>query len=297
MLSVLIPVYNFDVTGLVNDLLHQLKSENLHFEILLYDDFSTDLQIKPLLKKLENDYVRVKFLPENIGRSRIRNLMALNARFNNLLFLDCDSKIIRSDFISRYIQNKDKPVVYGGRRYPETVYSDEFLLHYQYGVQRESVNLNYRRKNPYVTFQSNNFMVHKQVFMDIKMDESLTQYGYEDLLFALHLEKRDIPVYHIDNEVEHADLCTNEIFLEKQRQAAENLAFLYSHQKIDNTVRLIDFYERHFFITKLLTKMPVSYIKKKLLANPSNLKWLDLYKLKWFSTALENIEKQSDNKG
>jgi glycosyltransferase involved in cell wall biosynthesis len=295
MLSVLIPVYNFDVTGLVNDLLHQLKSENLHFEILLYDDFSTDLQIKPLLKKLENDYVRVKFLPENIGRSKIRNLMAEDAQYDILLFLDCDSKIIRSDFISRYIQNKDKPIVYGGRRYPEKPSSDLYLLHYFYGNQRECAPANHRKKHPYASFQSNNFLIHKPVFLDVKMDESLTQYGYEDLLFAMHLEKRHIPVYHIDNEVEHADLCTNEIFLEKQRQAAENLAFLYSHQKIDNTVRLIDFYERHFFITKLLTKMPVSYVKKKLLANPSNLKWLDLYKLKWFSISLKKNEKQSDN--
>ena len=32
MLSVLIPIYNFDVNQLVSDLLHQCQNENIEFE-------------------------------------------------------------------------------------------------------------------------------------------------------------------------------------------------------------------------------------------------------------------------
>jgi glycosyltransferase involved in cell wall biosynthesis len=92
MLSILIPVYNFDVTNFVTDLHTLCKQEKITFEIILFDDASNeDFKNKNrLLQKLP--FVTYQELTQNIGRSAIRNKLAEAANYDFLMFVDCDSK-------------------------------------------------------------------------------------------------------------------------------------------------------------------------------------------------------------
>ena len=67
-LSICIPVYNFDVNGLVTELSSQIISAHLDAEIILIDDASSVDFIK-INKNLEATVSQFIFLEKNIGRS------------------------------------------------------------------------------------------------------------------------------------------------------------------------------------------------------------------------------------
>ena len=91
MLSVLIPVYNYDVTELVNELHKQLTTSEVDFELKIFDDGSkSDInKVNHKLNQLEK--VQFKELPKNVGLSNNRNYLASSSQYNYLLFLDGDS--------------------------------------------------------------------------------------------------------------------------------------------------------------------------------------------------------------
>ena len=77
MLSILIPTFNYDITALVVEVHKQSKSCNIVFEILVFDDASTDLEVRKnnaSINTLENTSYTI--LKSNIGRSAIRNKLA-----------------------------------------------------------------------------------------------------------------------------------------------------------------------------------------------------------------------------
>ena len=102
MLSILIPIYNFAVKELVNELSSKAESFNIPFEILCIDDKSKAnyLELNKDLGKIKG--VSYQQLENNIGRSAIRNLLSDKAQFDYLLFLDCDISI-GHDFLKKYI--------------------------------------------------------------------------------------------------------------------------------------------------------------------------------------------------
>ena len=73
MLSVCIPVYNFDVTELIFDIRNQINTDDLDAEIIFIDDASQEemRQRNEIVKSLTDHYI---LLEKNIGRSKIRNL-------------------------------------------------------------------------------------------------------------------------------------------------------------------------------------------------------------------------------
>ena len=101
-LSILIPVYQENCIKLVSDLLNQTKRLSIDSEILVFDDCSP---IKCEDNRTLSDMERVTYreLEQNIGRSKIRNLLADTASGDVLIFLDGDSGIVREDFIQKYV--------------------------------------------------------------------------------------------------------------------------------------------------------------------------------------------------
>lgn len=83
-LSICIPVYNFDVNGLVNDLNDQIVSHNLDAEIILIDDAS-DAEFVQKNKPLENIVNHFIFLDNNIGRSK-SGIYFQNMLYQNICF-------------------------------------------------------------------------------------------------------------------------------------------------------------------------------------------------------------------
>src|SRR5436190_1486313 len=101
-LSILIPVYNYDVTQLVTDLLKQGRALSQRFEICIYDDCSEEryrVKHRDLNHFPEIRYVELR---QNIGRSALRNRLAKDANYEYLLFLDNDSALPDNQFLKRY---------------------------------------------------------------------------------------------------------------------------------------------------------------------------------------------------
>lgn len=237
MLSVLIPVYNYDVTTLVNDLQRQCLAEGISFTIYCLDDCSaTSFQEKNRqLAGMEG--VVYQELSENVGRSRIRNRLAEMARHDYLLFMDCDSKVVRPDYIQKYLRHlTPDTLLYGGRVYSDQPPADPALyFHWCYGTAREQIPVDVRRKTPYHAFMTNNFLIPKATFESIGFDERLTQYGHEDTIFGLELRQRGIRLEHLDNPLEHLGLERVEVFLEKTRKGIDNLYFLWQDNPLIDT--------------------------------------------------------------
>lgn len=286
MLSVLIPVYNYDVRDFVTELHRQALQCRIDFEIRCYDDAS-ESHFREANRELEQlDHVVYEELPHNYGRSAIRNLLARDAVYPYLLFLDCDSYPEHDDFISRYVAElKPGILIYGGRTYDTGPPSNlKYLLHWKYGSAREVIPVDIRKAKPYHSFQTNNFVVPKDVFKAIGLNEGLKGYGHEDTQFGQQLMARSISIYHIDNPLRHLGLETCNEFIRKTDEGIINLHYLIHHGYDVSTIKLARYY-RLLKKTGMagITGWILHLIKKDLLKNlcsnhPGLLRF-DLYKL------------------
>jgi glycosyltransferase involved in cell wall biosynthesis len=286
MLSILIPIYNFNVVDFAKDLSNQASLCNIDFEILCYDDGST-AEFKSINSKLATiQGVVYTELPQNMGRSKIRNLLAENSKYDYLLFLDCDSKTNTNEFIKKYI-NHTKPnvVVYGGRNYDvKPPKESEKYFRWWYGVKRETIAVNDRLKQPYHSFMTNNFLISRELFLNIKLNEELNGYGHEDTLLGIELKIKQIPILHIDNPLCHIGLESVDEFLQKTREGIQNLVLLIQSGQVDNSIKLY----RYYGLVKKIgveNKVLEYYLKnkinieQKLKGEKPNLRWFDIYKL------------------
>lgn len=292
MISILIPTYNYNVLSLVENLYQQCINTEIEFEILVLDDASTDkksLEENSKINLLPD--CRFEILQKNIGRSKIRNLLAEKAKFDWLLFLDADTVPVNPEFIRNYVNSfsQGASIIYGGVQYPANN-SEKFSLRHRYGSVREALPLEKRLENPYRSFISMGFAIRKSVFEKIQFNENLRGYGYEDSVFASELQQNKISILHIDNPVLHLNLETNEYFIKKSQLALKNLLGFYLNGEIDaETVKILNTYlklkklnllfgVRWFF--KLFEK---SLLKNLQSANPSLVQF-DLYRLGYLSS-------------
>jgi glycosyltransferase involved in cell wall biosynthesis len=244
MLSVCIPVFNNNIVSLVSTLHQQCLESKIAFEIICIDDASLD-SIKKANRSITS-YPEVHYseLNENVGRAVIRNLLAENANYENILYLDSDISISEASFIKKYLTaiNSSNPVVIGGIYYDKKNISKNTKLHFTYGQKRESKSAEMRNKNPYSSFLTGNLLVQKKIVLEIQFLSSLKEYGHEDTLFCMELKKRSIPVLHINNPVSHEGLETNAVFIEKQLTAVRNLSGLIVQGYNMNGISLYDYY-------------------------------------------------------
>ncbi len=291
MLSICIPIYNYDVRPLVNALHKQAKAEALTVEILLVDDAS-EANFRELNSKLKDlpdiDYIELK---ENIGRSKIRNVLHKRARYSWLLFLDCDTEVQESNYLHRYIpflKKEEHILVYGGRSYHPQPKDDQTLLHWHFGRHREAKSARIRSKMPYQSFMSNNFLIHKCVLDKVPFNETLKGYGHEDTLLGHELKKHAIPLIHIDNPLIHAGLETAGEFLSKTDEGLRNLLTINKLLNEDKDfIRSIKVLRYYIFLKKIFLRKPFAFvfmpfekpIKNNLLGRNPKLWLLDLYKL------------------
>lgn len=240
MLSILIPVYNEDITKLVSELISQCDKEEISYEILALNDASpieAPAIVHPNFSWLEN--------PSNLGRSKSRNTLATSAKFNHLIFLDADTFPENENFIKNYLLQIDHPVVCGGIIYEETLLNKAHSLRWNYGRKHETVRAKTRNKNEYTSFMTGNFLCHKSIFNTLRFDASLLKYGHEDTLFGKELLENAIEIRHIDNPVFHLGLEPNEKYMEKVKESLESLSRLYDENKITRHYSsLIKTYER-----------------------------------------------------
>ena len=227
MISVCIPVFNFDMTALEEALSRQLKELSVPGELIFIDDSSFDIYREVNGPVLKNH--RYLELEKNVGRSRIRNKFPELASHEYLLFLDCDSEIVSERFLQDYVdavQERKPRVICGGRVYPESRPCRRQRLRWNYGRKRESLPAEVRAQYPARSFMSNNFLVHREVFSTVRFDERIVQYGHEDTLFGFMLAQKGIPVVHLENPVRNGDVESNREFLMKSEKAVRNLPLI-----------------------------------------------------------------------
>jgi len=228
MLSILIPLFRFDPLSLVNQLKKQCEALTLDYEIVCMDDASGP-DFEKILHRLEDlSNVRVIRLPENIGRSKIRNRLVDEARYDKLLFLDSDGMPHDEYFIENYLENRKKAdVICGGRSYSPTPPEDPDLwLHWHYGSKREVIPASLRNEQGWLGFQTNNFMAKKELFSAVRFNEEIRTYGHEDTLFGQDCKKAKFTIQHIENPAVHIGLEQKEEFLKKMNAAVTNLVKL-----------------------------------------------------------------------
>ena len=285
MLSILLPIYNFEVTGLVNALVDQCSELGIDYEVRGYDDGSTP-DFKRLNREIANlPDVVYRELPVNLGRSAIRNLLAAEALYPYLLFMDCDSGIVSSRYIATYTGClQSDTILYGGRVYSQKrPQEDNLLLHWRYGRDREQIPADRRARHPYRSFMTNNFLIPKAMFAQIRFDEDLSGYGHEDTLFGIELQKRGVPICHLDNPLQHLGLEPAVRLLAKSEEAVNNLYLLW-RRGIDVESKLLHtaLFWRRNGLSKgglMLLEWLLPQFKRNLLSGKPNLRVYDLYRL------------------
>ncbi len=285
MLSILIPIYNFNIVPLVQDLHQQCEACQIQFEILCFDDGST-LKFKKenrIVSQLK--HVKYQELPQNLGRAKIRNVLAKVAQYAYLLFMDCDSQTIDNQYIKNYIQQLNyNTLLYGGRVYAPTPPKDaQQNLHYYFGKNREETLAEERKIKPYYSFMTNNFLMPKALFLDIQFEESIEGYGHEDTLFGIALKQRQIPILHLNNPLKHIGLENQRIFLKKQKEAIKNLYLLHQTTPLLETKLLTTFVACKKWkiagLVLMVLQLLNPFINRQLKATKPNLFYLDLFKL------------------
>ena len=285
MISVLIPVYNQKITKLVHSLLDQASKHDITIEVIALDDKS-----KPSIKKhnaslLHAFNVNYVELSDNIGRSKIRNWLVKLARYDHLIFLDCDSELVDDHFLKSYKEKLPAQVIYGGRIYPaKKPRTARKMLHWKYGTKIESKPAQKRAENPYISFMSNNFLVAKELVKKHPFNEEVHGYGYEDLVWARAIEEVSIPIQHIDNPVIHRGIETNDEFLNKTLNAVKNLDMVHSRGWLPETRLLRS--ARLILKWKMMPLFQWWYkrnekkIEQNLHSDDPNLRYFSLWKMK-----------------
>jgi len=293
LLSILIPAYNHDLTDLVSGLLNQACRSEIPYEILIIDDNSAAgfrSRNRALAKK---SHVRYLQLEENIGRSRIRNMLAGKASYDNLLFIDADARIQAADYLSRYIGllGTDQ-VICGGTAYlPELPGDTAYHLRWYYGRKREERPARERSKDPCRAFSSFQFLATRKILEQVPFDKNLKAYGHEDTVFGLALEQEGIPVLQIALALVHDGLEPGDEFLDKTRQGLRNLKFLVDqghYQGLDQGVRIL---KKYYFFKRLglqpclkwLYGLGSIWMNRKLKRRKPRLWIFDFYKLCYFA--------------
>ena len=274
MLSICIPTYNFDCRSLLNDLLEQAEKAIGKVELIVIDDAS-EASIRSLYNGLDS---RINFqqLKQNVGRSKIRNLLAEKATQQYILFIDGDSSLIEGDFIFTYLsqikENSAVAVFCGGSVYADQAASDSELLRWKYSKAREKKSVSFLQKHPYRSFTTNNFVIKRELFLSILFEERLTAYGHEDTLFGFELKRRNVSLLHLSNPVLNGDLDDNEQFLEKSKEGVANL------------LKILDLLNYNEQFIQMLPILRI-YFRIKVIGLEIFLSW-------WFKTNRKSLEKK-----
>ncbi len=296
MLSILIPVYNYDLRHLVDILVRQCDLTTETYEIIVMDDASDTTCVT--LNSEINKYKEVQYIPlkENIGRAAIRNQLASLSKGSFLLYIDADCIPMRKDFIATYfslIPQCFNKIIVGGLVYNSAppINIDQ-LLHWNYGTKREAISAQQRNIHPSWFVHTSNILLPKIVIENVNFDTSIDGYGYEDLVWGSEIEKSGTKITHIDNPVIHQGLKSTNNYLEHVKHASQNLAQLYSKSKLTDT-RLISTYNNlrliglQYVLTFLGRPLEKNLIKQ-LSHRPRRLYLLDLLKLYYFANYVKS---------
>ncbi|MBR5892120.1 MAG: glycosyltransferase [Bacteroidaceae bacterium] len=238
MLSILIPTKDYSCRKLVEDLCRQANECGIGYEIIVGEDGSSPDNMTLNAPVAQLPHCRIIVRQPNVGRSRIRNILAREARGNNLLFIDSDAAAEQNDILLLYTQAlKEHRVVCGGLYHSKKPQDGNCSLRHRYELAADRQRgAREREKAPYDRFSTFCFAIRRELFLSISFDESIRNYGYEDTLFGYELRRRGVEIKHIDAPLLHIGLESNSVYLAKVEESLRTLQQL--KDKIEPTTLL-----------------------------------------------------------
>ena len=295
MISVCIPVFNRDITSLVEKLRPGLQASDVPIELLVADDASPDKDIvaknEAAVHGVGGVFIRY---PENLGRSQIRKAIARKAAYPFLLFIDADCTPQKEDFIGVYLKSLPADIVCGGLLYEAMPEKPALQLHWKYGIQREVP----AAKHALLT---SNFCIRKELMVQVPDLQLPKGYGHEDSWMEAWLRSKRAVFHFINNPVYHLGLKDADIFLRHQEDAVENLlylyrqkneaaAFLFKNSSLLKSLKRLEGLGLTRFFAFLHNKFG-KVLRGKLTRGNLSLYWLDLYKLGYAASLLKKSER------
>ncbi len=290
-LSILLPCYNRDCSAQINRLCvlaESLQVPAWSVEIVIMEDGSAHQEaLLANAKACRHELCRHIIRKENSGRAETRNMLAREARYPWLLFMDCDLMPANDDFLERYVQAvhlyPEIKVVCGGLLNIQPSFP---CLRYRYEqATAEQHTLQSRQSHPYAALSAANIMVHTDVARQIPFDQRFRTYGYEDVMFGRQLRLSEIPILHIDNPVEIRDFETNEQYICKTEQAMRTLRQFADELRDDVTMlKKLKALRRYvpMFVLRLFARYAMSSLRRNLSGNDPNWRLFNPYKLCYY---------------
>ncbi|HHB77581.1 MAG TPA: glycosyltransferase family 2 protein [Desulfobulbus sp.] len=231
LLSVIIPVKNWDVGLLLDALLGEIISSKLedHVEIIIADDCS-----KEQYRRMNRAHVQQKdciFYYERkqcMGRAAIRNDLLKKASGTYILFLDADVLPDNPDFLKTYLTcvRENEPVVCGGVSYRNRTLLEKKYDFYLYkGKHTEWLPVEKRQQAAWRYFFSANVLIKRSILERISFDERFSGYGYEDIEWGIRLDKA-CGIHQIENTCSHLGLIEKQKAFSRMRSSIENFLLL-----------------------------------------------------------------------
>lgn len=303
-LSVLLPTFNCRCTELVMELHRQLsewqdRHNGFTFEIIVGDDGSDRSDMIAGNRVIETlPCVRYIINKKNIGRSRMRNMLAATAKSEWLLFVDGDRTLKNNSFIERYLESSGM-VVEGSVAVAGTKRVCGGNLRWLYEKAGEKA-LKEDRIDSSQQFCSTNFLISRQLMLDFPFDSRFTTYGYEDVMLGKTLTEHGIKIERTDNPITIDSFETNQQFVRKTEEAIRTLWHFrkelcgYSHllgvyKRVDNCGA------RPFL--RIAYRLTAKHIKSVLEGNKPCVFLFNIYKLLYIvSTSYEqNVDNYVEN--
>lgn len=255
MISVLIPAYNVDCTGLVRQILAQAEGLNGNggalnvnddplIEIVVAEDGSTDATSLRLNAAMAQwPHCRYIVREQNVGRAAIRNYLASQARGSWMLFLDADVAVERADFLSVLlaVTEQEKCDVACGAYNLRQGDSTNLRWLYEQSVQ-PLLTVTHRKMQPFANFHTCNFLIRSTLMRSCPFDERFRWYGYEDVFFGRCLQEKGVRMEQIDAPVTLISYESNAAYMSKTLEALRTLS--HFRQELRASVRLLQWAEQ-----------------------------------------------------
>lgn len=289
MLSILIPVYNYDVLPLVLELKYQADNLEIIYEIIVQDDAG---------EKFIDENSQINSFPncsfsintQNLGRGKNINLLCSKSKYDYVLIMEADAFPPNKFYLKNYIEllSESHNVIFGGVKYPDTIPLKGKLLRWKYGINRETKSLSQRLKNNYDFVFTWNLVLKREILLKYPFAEFINKYGYEDVVFLKKLHLNEVSISHIDNPLIHLNTEDDFDFIIKTETAVNNLHYLINSQKLTyKDVKLSLVYlilkKTHLVgIVKAIYMKNKQFLLKNLKSKNPSLYLFDYYKLGYY---------------